>query len=310
MTRTIQPPRPKPVGAEDPRIARRRQEVADAGRRRRRIVLIALATVVGVVAAAFGLLRSPLLDVDRVLVAGSNSIDRDTVVGASGIGRGDALVDVDVAAARAAVMEVPGVASARVELDWPGTVRISVTDEAPLAVIGVGDRRVVVARGGRVIEASPEGDQPALPLVTPDDAGLLDGLAPGDQVPDALAPVVVVLEQVTEPLRSRLGGVDVGHDGTLTLLLAPGDGDDDGGGTVAFGRPEDVPAKLLAVASMLAAANVECLDVLDVSEPLRPTISRRDGCDPGPPTVGTTTTVPATTTPKRTGTTTSTGGGG
>lgn len=306
--------RPAEQGGEDPRFARRRKEVAAAGRRRRRIALIVLAVVVCVAAAVFGLLRSPLLDVDRILVAGSNSIDRDQVVEASEIGRGDALIDIDIAAARASVMDVPGVASARVELDWPSTVRISVTDEQPLAVLGVGERRVVVARGGRVLAELPAEEQPVLPLIAVAETGLLDGLEPGRQVPDALMDVVVVLEQVPEPLGSRLGGVDVGSDGTLTLQLTPGEGDSDNGGEVAFGRPEDVPSKLLAVASMLAAANVRCLDVLDVREPLRPTISRRDGCDPGPATVGATTTVPAptTTTPTTKGatSTTSTGGGG
>ncbi len=319
MTSTLTPPRRRPTAgddpsAEDPRIARRRQQVEAERGRRRRWILIAVAVVAGLLAAGFGLLRSPLLDVDRIVVAGSNAVDRDEVTDASGIGRGDAMVDVDLAAARDAVMALPGVASATVEREWPGTVRISVTDERALAVVGNEQRRILVGRGGRVLGEAPASDDPAvagLPLVTPEDPALVDSVEPGADAPDAVVAATVVLEQMTEPLRSALGGVDLAEDGSLTLLLRDDPAVEGTGGRVEFGAPEEVPAKLLATSSMLAGARMDCLDVLDVREPSRPTISRVPGCDAGEPTVGATT-VPTTTTPKKkpASTTTTTPGSG
>ena len=305
MTGTIAPPR-KPAkrrdddhGREDPRIAERRAGVRSAARRRRRIVLAVVGALVLLSAAVVGLLRSPLLDVDRIQVAGSNQVDRAEVVRASGVGVGDPLVDVDLAAARRAVMALPGVASARVERDWPGTIRISVTDEVALAVVVADERRTVVARGGRVLGPAAGEDvedgvaADGLPEVRVEDPSLVAGLEPGASVPEPLAATLVVVEQLPRQLSSRLGAVEVSDGGSLRFVLA------DEAGVVEFGRPEEVPAKLLSAASVLAGARLECLDVLDVREPGRPTISRRDGCDVGPPTVGASTTVPTTTTPSK-----------
>lgn len=314
MTSTLTPQRGRrrPEGdeptTEDPRIARRRQQVEAERGRRRRGILIAVAVVAGLLAAVVAVLRSPVLDVDRVVVAGSNSIDDDDVVRASGIGRGDAMVDVDLAAARDAVMALPDVASARVEREWPGTVRISVTDERPIAVVGTDERRVLVGRGGRVLGEAPALDDPSvagLPLVTPADSALVDAVEPGAEAPAAVVATVVVLEQMIDPLRGALGGIDLAEDGSLTLLLRDDPAVEGTGGRIELGVPEEVPAKLLAAASMLAGARMDCLDVLDVREPSRPTISRVPDCDAGEPTVGATT-VPTTTAPKKKPATTST----
>jgi hypothetical protein len=74
----------------------------------------------------------------------------------------------------------------------------------------------------------------------------------------------------------------------------------DHGGTVQFGPPEDVPAKLLSMATMLGGrVERKCLEVLDVREPGRPTITRTPGCALGPPTVGSApSAAPSTTAPK------------
>jgi len=279
-------------------MARRRLDVQAALRTRRRLVLLVAVGVVGLVVAVVAVLRSPLLDVDTVLVAGSTTVDRAEVARASGVRRGDAMVDVDPVSARAAVMALPGVASARVERDWPGRVRISITDEVPILVVESAGSAWVVGRGGRVLESvgvdpstgqpppaeSPtDQDRSSLLKVSVDPSVLTDGadpLRPGQQVPRSFAGTVLVAEQMSTTLREKLAGVEVAGDGSLTLVLH------DDAGRVAFGRPEAVPAKLMAIDSVLAGVDLTCMDVLDVSEPSRPTVSRRDGCRVNPPTVG------------------------
>jgi len=282
---------------EDPRIRDRRRSVqADRRRRRRTALFVALAVVV-LVASAVALSRSAWFDVDRIVVDGPDGLDRDELRQASGIDRGDAMVDVDLADARRSIMALPSVASARVEREWPGTIRVVARAETPLAVLAGEDRRVLVGRGGRVLAELAE-DDPAtgdLPTVTVEDPSAVSALEVGATLPEPLSPVVVVLEQLPEPLRSRSAGVTLDAGGDLSIALRADPAVDGSDGTVELGPPDELPSKLLAAASIVAGAQMECLDVLDVREPSRPTISRERGCDPGPPTVG------ATTVPARTG---------
>lgn len=272
------------AGGEDPRIAQRRLGVAGDARRRRRIILAVVAGVVGVGAVAVGLLRSPLLAVDQIQVVGAETTDRSAVTAASGVHRGDAIVDVDPALVRADVMALPSVASARVERVWPHTVRITVTEEIPLATFDAGGRSVLVGRGGRILSeigspAATGGSAEVRHVVVA--AGVVAHLGrPGAMLADDLAPTVAMVEQLPPRLAARMQEVSVGADGALSVTLR------DDGGRVDLGAPEDVPAKLLATESILAAVDQHCLDVLDVRDPTRPTISRRAGCAIAAPTVG------------------------
>ena len=307
MTDTLTRPSPnRSDGAgEDPRIARRRKGVEADRRHRRRVVALAVAGVVALLAGLFGLTRSPLLDVDSIVVSGADHTDHDQVVQASGIRTGDPLIGVDLAAARTAVMALPGVASARVTREWPASVRIVVTDEVPVMVLAVAEQRVVVARGGRIIGVAPDAEDPlvsALGSIVAADGLNIGMLKVGAQVPDVFAPAVVALEQMTEPLTSAVASIGVAADGSLTLTLRDDSTLGLAGGHVEMGSPDSLPAKLIAAASMVATARMACLDVLDVREPSRPTITRVSGCDAGQPTVGATT-VPTTTAPKKSTTT-------
>jgi len=245
---------------EDPRIRDRRRSVqADRRRRRRAVLFVALAVVV-LVASAVALSRSAWFDVDRIVVDGPDGLDRDELRQASGIDRGDAMVDVDLSAARRSIMALPSVASARVEREWPATIRVVVRAEIPLAVLAGEDRRVLVGRGGRVLaELGAEDRAPdGLPTVSVEDPSALSALEVGATLPEPLSPVVVVLEQLPEPLRSRSSAVTLDAAGNLSMALRADPAVDGSDGTVELGRDR--------------------------------------GCDPGPPTVGATT-VPARTEP-------------
>lgn len=289
---------PTPTPEEDPRIAERRRGVAADAKRRRRVVLAIVTGVLGLLAIGIGLLRSPLFAVDRVQVRGAATVAAPEVIKASGVRHGDALVDVDPARVRTSVMAVVGVASARVERVWPHTVRITVTEEVPLATVGVAGRTLLIGRGGRILgEAAVGTGEPqsgVLPRVEIADGALTSVPSTGSMLPEQLAPVVALVEQLPQRLAGRLQAVVVAADGSLSLTLR------DGAGRVDMAQPSDVPAKLLAVESVFAAVDLDCLDVLDVSDATRPRIRRRSGCAIGPPTVGTPTvgtpTTPATTT--------------
>lgn len=308
MTDTVAPPAPtRPTRysrggdrmAEDPRLADRRAAVEAHARRRRRRVAAAVVALTVLVAGSVLVTRTSLVDVDRVAVAGNSRVTSARIVQASGVSTGDALLDVDAAAARRRVMALPGIASARVAVMWPNRVRIGVTEEQILVRVVVADGTYEVARGGRVMDRGGAGG--GTPTLRTDALGVAT-LGPGRPLPQVLADAVIVFEQMPDPLRAKLVEASILADGSLEFTL-PGNG-----GTVRFGPPEDVPAKLLAAATMLGGQVVtDCLRVLDLREPTRPTISRTPGCALAPPTVGpTTTSVPkgsarvTTTVPPRT----------
>jgi hypothetical protein len=301
MTGTITPRRGRPADhgpakrsapadvAIDPRIVRRREQVAAQVRRRRgRVVLLAVFTVV-VVAALVVALRSPLLDVEDVVVTGTDRAEE--VRRAGGVSPGDALVEVDAAEVRRRLMDLPWVASARVRVDWPRSVQVRVREEPPVAVLapaegaGGDDRSLVVGRGGRVVARVGDagfGSEDLRGVTRVGVAAWFPAGAPepGQVLADPLRDVVVVVEQTPVELRRELSRARTDRAGNLSFELPDG-------GTVRFGPVEEVPAKLLSVRTVLGGrVERRCLDVVDVREPLRPTVSRRDGCSLPPPTTG------------------------
>ena len=121
--------------AIDPRLRARRTAVLRAeGRRRLRILILALAVMGGLV-GAWAVSRSPLLDVDRVTISGVDAADAALVRRAAGVAEGEPLLGLDSTAIERAVSGLAWVAGARVHRDWPGTVSIEVVPRVPVAVV-------------------------------------------------------------------------------------------------------------------------------------------------------------------------------
>ncbi|MHB1139240.1 MAG: cell division protein FtsQ/DivIB [Microthrixaceae bacterium] len=262
----------------EPRIVDRRRTVERAARRRRHRVYAVAGAVLVLVAASIGALVSPLLDIDRVTVSGNDRLDPGELIDASGVRRGNRLIDVDVQSARRALMSLPWVASARVVRDWPDAVRITVTEERPsLSVVAPG-RTVLVSTTGRVLEVTAAPD-PMLPVLEVPDGLPLEAAArgadPDEVVGRVLAAdlqhVTAVFERIPPDLRGELARGRLDTDGTLSFEL--GDGT-----TVEFGPPEDVAAKLQSVQGVLSQVQRECMATLDVREPSRAAVSRVGGC--------------------------------
>src|SRR2546425_13070643 len=83
--------------AMDPRIRERRNEVKRREGRRRLRILMALLAAVIVLTAAGAVTRSPLLDVDHVVIAGAQHTSVNEVLRAGGLNRHRLMVDVRAA---------------------------------------------------------------------------------------------------------------------------------------------------------------------------------------------------------------------
>jgi cell division protein FtsQ len=248
----------------DPRIRRRRIEVSrDAGRHRLRLVLgclgMALATAV---AAAVS--RSPLLDVDYVDVRGAENTARHLVVSAGRLGSHPAMLDVDTAAVARRVESLPWVLDAGARRQWPGTIRIDVTERRPVAVVPAGDGRWASADvAGRVLHVGL--DKPGgLPVI----GNLAPPGPPGSSlVASAQAPLRVAAA-LPEELRRRVADLAIVAGGEVELQLAPP------GPNVRLGPPVRLGEKLSVLVTVLAGADMAGVRVIDVRVPRAPALTR------------------------------------
>jgi cell division protein FtsQ len=251
----------------DPRIHRRRVEVRRQEGRRRLRVLIGITVVAIAGGGGWAATGSPLLDLDHVVIEGAVHTATDEARFASGLRRGEPLVDVDSDAVRRAVESLPWVDSASVRRQWPGRIRIRLVEREAVAVIAAdGAGSALIDRSGRVLEwvdAAPPG------------LAVLTGLPPAGPAGTTLAPEAVAALSVAvalpAELRSRIAGVAPaeGGGGEVEMRLSPE-------GSVRLGPPVDLDKKFDAIRAVLAQVDLRNLAVLDVRRPDNPVLTRRE----------------------------------
>lgn len=252
-------------GAMDPRFRQRRIEVRrDEGRRRRRILLSCLG-VVAAAAAAVGAGRSPLFDVDYVDVRGAEHTPRQEVLRAGMLHGRPAMLDVDAGSLERRLEALPWVLDATARRQWPGTVRIDLTERRAAALLPTGDGRWAMAdRTGRVLAVGEE-KPAALPVL----GNLPRPGPPGSTLPaPALGPLRVAAV-LPEPLRARVADVATVAGGEVELQLVPP------GGVVRLGRPVRLVEKVAVLQTVLDRADLAGIAVLDLRVPRAPALTRR-----------------------------------
>jgi len=243
----------------DPRIRRRRVEVKrDEGRRRLRVLLTGLGFFLAV-AAAVGLVHSPLLTVSSVSVLGARATDPTAIVQIARLDTHPLMVDVHAASINRQVAALPWVKTAKTERHWPQSVRITVTERVAVAQLEAGSGQwALTDEAGRVLDVGPR--QPDLPVL----AGVANPGPPGAVLHAAEA--LTVARVLPPDLRSRVKEVAVVADG-IDLALTPR-------GTAHLGGIDRLGEKLTAVATVLVRIDPKNLAVLDVRVPEAPVVTR------------------------------------
>lgn len=270
MSTTRTPTRPPRVGPVDgpvtgphPRIRARQVEVARRRGRRRLRVLTALLAVVCVAVWVGVLLRSPVLDVDRVQVHGAERTPDAALLDAAGIAPGDPMVGADLAAVGERVASLPWVDEVVVRRRWPGTVRIVVTEREPVAIVARSDGWAVVDGTGRVLALG--GARPALPLI--------DGttvVLPGER-----------LERDQRDVAAVLAGLDGLLDDEVTGALAGDDGvevDLGSGHRVVLGDADELDDKVASALAVREQADPADGCRIDVRVPSAPVLTSGGDC--------------------------------
>ena len=210
------PPRPPGLPAQreaaiDARFRERRIEVRRLEGRRRLRVLLILAGFFFLALVAWGLTRSPFLDVDHVRVTGTSRTTPAEITTASGVHKGMAMFDVDSGGAAARLRASPWILRAHVERHWPATVTISVVERVPVAVVPAKTGVAVVDRTGRVIATQPA-PPPGLPMLL----GLPPAGPASTRVGGRAADLLAVAQAMPPQVAQRVIGV-----AALLVVLLP-----------------------------------------------------------------------------------------
>jgi cell division protein FtsQ len=254
----------RPAARIDPRIKRRRIEVKrEEGRKRLRILLGsvgAIALAVGVVGAT----RSPLLDVDHVVVTGAEHTSVDAVTARGGLAGHPQMIDVGTGRVARRVQSLPWVATATASRQWPATVKVVLTERRTIALTAAaGGGWAQVDATGRVLEVGMTGPQ-GLPIVV--------GIAPARQAGSRLSPAGRIAMQVAAALppelRTVTGEVAALPDGEVELHVAPA-------GTIRLGDTSQLADKLSSAVTVLSGLTPKSWKVLDVRVPRAPVLTRR-----------------------------------
>ncbi|CCH34143.1 FtsQ-type POTRA domain-containing protein [Actinosynnema sp. NPDC047251] len=240
---STQTARRRPASAQRRRPSRRGPARHVVVRRRVVAVLVLLAVTAVVCAVWF----TPLLGVRRVEVLGTTELTADQVRRAAAIEEGAPLVRLDVDAVVGRVRELSRVAGVRVERELPGTVRLTIDERTPVAVVKLPDGAHLVDATGRdyaTLEQPPGGlpELQAEPAGTPAAVAVLTGL------PEELRREVLLVTATT------------GSDVKLALTA---------GREVRWGSSADTPRK----AAVLQVLMTRDGTVFDVSSPELPTVA-------------------------------------
>jgi cell division protein FtsQ len=193
-----------------------------------------------------------LFGVREVTVQGQHRTHSTAVRQAAQVPLDEPLVRIDVQAIERRVEALPTVQRAQVARIWPHTVRISVTEREPIAVVRHGSQRRYISVDG--VDFAPASEQTRLPVIDLDVA-----VAPRDRVTTALA----VVEQLPRSVKSRLGAIEVYAPTDVRLTLR-------GGAVVYWGSAARTVDKA-AVLAALIALHPRAL-TYDVSAPDAPTV--------------------------------------
>lgn len=226
--------------------------------RGRRLLAAMIAAAVVIVATSLGVSRSSLLHLRRLEVVGTTSLTRAEVVRLAGLSSSTNVLWFDPGAVERRLESDPWIATATVSRRLPGTIRISMVERAPVAMVRDERGFTLVATDG-VALSTVEAD-PALPeIVVVAGSSVRWGNA---QARAAAARAIAALEGGRRPAVVRA----VVRAGTLTVVL-------DGGTRVEFGEPIGIEDKAAAARRILrwAASQRASVARVNVIAPDSPT---------------------------------------
>lgn len=256
--------------AVDPRMSERRRSVTRGRRRRGTAWAIALVVVAAV---GWGLLASPLLRVDGVVLIGAHHTTRDEVIEAAGFDRHPNLLTLSPGVIAARLERLPWIERAEVERVLPGTVRVRVIEREAALALTIGAARWTIDDRGRVLARGAV--EPDLPVLGGVDVGDLE---PGSVISiPAARDALRAWRSLPRVLRGRVRAVFAPTLERITFVL-------DDGTQVRYGAAEQMKAKngVLAVLLDRLTEQGRVVSYIDVRVPASPAVGSEERAAPPP----------------------------
>jgi cell division protein FtsQ len=165
-------------------------------------------------------LRTPLLAIRAVEVAGVHRLDEVGVLAAAGIEPGTNLFALDVLAAEARVTSLPGVRRAHVVRHLPGRVTVLVEEREPHALVNAGGLHWIDAEG-YLVSTDVRPGSTGLPILTGTGAPAPGTAEPPESLRAGLA-LLHVLQRTSRRLAARVSEVDLSRAHGPVLYLVDG----------------------------------------------------------------------------------------
>jgi cell division protein FtsQ len=215
-----------------------------------RLIIWSIVLAAASVVLALVLYFTPAMSARSVAVIGVAAVTRDEVVDAAQVRLGTPLLQIDTDAVADRVAGIRRVASARVQREYPSTLRISIVERIPMVVKDFPDGPHLFDRDGVDFATAPP--PPGLPYIEVEHPG------PADPPTKAALQVMTALRPEVVAQVSRVAAPSVS---SVTLTLADGR-------TVVWGTTDRTAEK----AEKLAALLTQPGRVYDVSSPDLPTV--------------------------------------
>ena len=209
----------------------------------------ALASVV-VVGLGLLLYFTPIMAARNIVVVGLGAVTQDEVTAAAAVAPGTPLLQVDTDAVAERVAAIRRVASARVQRQYPSTLRVTVIERLPVVVKDYPDGPHLFDKDGVDFATAPP----------PAGVPYLDAENPGPSDPPTRA-ALQVMTALRPEVAGQVGRIAAPSVAAITLTL-------DDGRTVVWGTTDRTEEKALKLAALLTQPG----QTYDVSSPDLPTV--------------------------------------
>ncbi|MGV0717322.1 FtsQ-type POTRA domain-containing protein [Mycolicibacterium sp. XJ662] len=208
--------------------------------------------LISVVVVGLGLLLyfTPVMSARNVAVVGLDAIPEEQVIDAAAVAPGTPLLQVNTDSVAERVAMIRRVASARVQRQYPSTLRITVVERVPVVVKDYPDGPHLFDRDG--VDFATEVPPPGVPY--------LDTETPGPNDPPTQA-ALQVMTSLPPDVAAQIARISAPSVAAITLKLVDGR-------EVVWGTTDRTEEKALTLAALLTQPG----HIYDVSSPDLPTV--------------------------------------
>jgi cell division protein FtsQ len=252
---TSRPSTPAAAAAEAARFAERARQ-----RRRTRWIRIGVGAGVSAVllALAWVICFSDVLAVKAVQVAGVQRLDAAQVERVAAVPHGGSLALLDTGAIAARVRTLAPVADVSVERRFPNTVRISVTERTPVAVLVTSTGRHLVDDDGVAYATAGPAAEKRFVVIETDQP---------EMTPESVVRVHEMIAALPEMVRTKVKSVEADTDQDMIAVLSDNR-------RIVWGGPEDPEFKARVLDVLLHNKSTRTARTFDVSVPEAPTVRK------------------------------------